>query len=90
MKITTKDLENVVRRINIITKNPEKSWENKDGKMVSNIGNYHLDGAYGGYALCQMVNEQGGVRSIISGFYPKRELYDRMQSYINGLMDAKS
>jgi len=33
--------------------------------------------------------EGGGVRKIIGGFYPKRELYELLNAYISGIEDAK-
>ena len=58
-RITEKHLEKLIDRINIVTKNPTTPWTKfKNGNIKSNIGNYHLDGAYGGVALHQMINEQ--------------------------------
>lgn len=84
-RITMKDLEAACERINSITGNPITSYTKVEGKLVANIGNYHLDGAYGGYDLHQMENEGGGVRSIFSGHFSKREIYNRMQAFIKGL-----
>ena len=90
-RITVKDLERVVLRINRETGNPETSYSKKGDKYTANIGNYHLDGAYGGYSLHQMDNESGGVRDTLRcGHIPKRELYDRMNAFLDGLEVKKA
>ena len=90
-RITQKDLEAVCKRINMITGNALKPYfRNEEGKLIANIGNYHIDGAYGGVALHQMQNEAGGIRDVLgSGHVSKRELYNRMQAFIRGL-ESKS
>lgn len=84
MRITEKDLEAVVLRINNITNSPVKPYF--DGK--AQIGNYHLSHAYGGVSLHRMHNEAGGVTTPLNcGHISKRELYNLMQAYISGLLD---
>ena len=91
-RITMRDLEAVVCRINKITNSPmgPYAFDKTVNKHVAQIGCYHLSGAYGGYALHQMVNEGGGVRDIFGGHMPKRELYERMHAFIRGLETAKA
>lgn len=90
MRINNKDLETMTSRINDITNNPKEYSTRIDGKFRSNIGNYHIDSAYGGVSLHQVTNESGGIRDVFScGHTTKRDLYDRMQAYCNGLIDAK-
>jgi hypothetical protein len=86
-RITDKDLQAVVDRINRIMKTPMQPYaKDASGKMRAQIGNYHLSHAYGGVCLHQMSNASGGVRSILhSGYVPKRELYNAMHAYIAGL-----
>lgn len=85
-RVTRGALQSVVDRINRITGSPENPWEvQPDGSHKARIGNYHLDGAYGGYSLHRMVNENGGVEAIINGYRPKRELLELMYAYIRGL-----
>jgi len=87
MKI--KELESLVTAINEITGNNTAEWTRKDGKTTANIGNYHLDGAYGGYALYQMMNEGGGVHDISSmGHQSKRELGTFLHGFLGGLQTA--
>ena len=90
-RITKDMLDRIVSRINAMTGNVDEPWTKSDsGQMQSNIGNYHLSGAYGGYSLHQMLTESGGVRDVLScGHVSKRELYDRMHAFIEGLYTAK-
>ena len=68
------------------TNNLEEPYTKTDGKYKANIGNYHLDGAYGGYKLAQMVNEGGGIRDILRcGYTTKKDLYQLMNAYLNGV-----
>lgn len=87
MKITQKDLEAVVRRINLITESPLESYvKDSNGKFKAQIGNYHVSGAYGGVSLHRMHNESGGVTTPLNcGYVTKKELYNLMQAFINGL-----
>ena len=93
-RITTKDLEATAARINRLTNSPMQPYVKGAGMdkqgYTAQIGCYHLSGAYGGYALHQMVNEGGGVRDIFGGHMPKRELYERMHAFIRGLETAKA
>ena len=85
MRITQSDLEAVVLRINRITDSPESTYtKDAKGKFHANMGNYHLDWAYGGVCLCRICNKGGGVEVIISGYCTKRELYEKMQAFIMG------
>jgi hypothetical protein len=79
-------LEGLVKIINRITGSPETPWSKDGERMKANIGNYHLDGAYGGYSLNRMVSEGGGVSDVFRcGHVSKRELYNRMRAFIDGL-----
>ena len=83
--ITQKDLEYLVKRINEVTSSPAKPYRETGKGFRANIGNYHLDYAYGGVKLSQMVNEGGGITNISDmGFGPKRELYNWMRAFLAG------
>ena len=85
-RITQKDLEYLVKRINEATNSPETSYQTTSKGYKANIGNYHLDYAYGGVRLSQMMNEGGGIHVISSGgFGTKRELYNWMQAFLSGM-----
>lgn len=90
--ITVKNLQAVVDRINKATDSPaEQYYRNDTGKAIAaNIGNYHLSGAYSGYALHRTVNASGGIRDISnSGYMSKRALYDLMHAYLAGYEAGK-
>lgn len=88
-QITLRDLEGVCKRINRVTDSPETAWTlDSAGKLRANIGNYHLDGAHGGYALHRMTNKGGGVSDIFGGHFPKRDLYYRMHAFLAGIETA--
>jgi hypothetical protein len=86
-RIREVDLENLAEIINKKTGNPLTPYKKDEtGKFSAQIGNYHLDYAYGGVALEQMVNIHGGVNSVFGcGYVTKRDLYNRMQAFIAGL-----
>ncbi len=94
MKITVKDLQIAIGKINAITGSPLEPYsktppENKL-PFVANVGNYHLSGAYSGWALHRMTNESGGIRDVFRcGHVSKKELYGRMQAYMDGLIDER-
>lgn len=72
--------------LNQITNSPAKPYSEVNGKLVANIGNFHLYQAYGAYGLHRMVNEGGGITdSYIYGLHTKRELFNRLNSFIAGL-----
>lgn len=86
-RITNKQLEHLVDRINELTGSPKTAWTRQpDGSLRANIGNYHISGAYGGVCLHRMMNDGGGVTTPLSyGHIPKRELYDQLRAFIAGL-----
>ena len=87
-RITKQQLQRTVDRINKIAGQPEDPWtRGEDGKLRANIGNYHLDWAYGGVKLYQMETEGGGCSDILyTGYVSKRELYGQLHAFISGLM----
>jgi hypothetical protein len=79
---TLKFLQAQVDRINRTAGTPLEPWADSKAQ----IGNYHLDGAYGGYALHQMGNESGGIRDVFRcGHVTKRELSNRISAFLVGL-----
>jgi len=83
-RITGKNLQDRVDWLNELTGNPIEPYQGRPQQYKTNIGNYHLDWAYGGIGLAQMV-EGGGVTKIIGGFYPKREFLGLLNAYIDGI-----
>jgi len=94
-RVTVKQLEGLVRIINARAGNDPDTplWTRVDGQNRQTPNLYHLDGAYGGYALylsCD-VNGNGeshGVHDVLrAGHMPKRDLHGRLRAFIDG-MDA--
>jgi hypothetical protein len=57
-----------------------------DGKPVAQIGNYHLEYAYGGAQLVRMHNLGGGVSApLMRGHVSKRECYEGIYAFIRGI-----
>ena len=84
-RITQKDLENLVERINKVTNSPMTPYTRSPDGLAANINNYYLDYAYGGVKLVQMVNKHGGITEISrNGHGTKRELYNWMQAFLTG------
>jgi hypothetical protein len=86
-RITEKQLESLVQWVNELTNSPPTSYtRTEDGKLSANIGNYHLYFAYGGVNLHRMTNTGGGVNTPLGeGTRTKRELFNQLHAFINGL-----
>lgn len=85
-RISTKDLELLVERLNRITKSPLHTWTKSEGKLTASIGNYHLESAYGGWRLCRIVSVGGSTQDVLcTGYTTKRKLYDLISAYIGGI-----
>ena len=85
-RITQKQLQYLVDRINELTGNPMTPWTKTETGTKANIGNYHLSGAYGGYSLERMYTDGGGVTTPLNtGHIQKRELYGHLRAFIAGL-----
>jgi hypothetical protein len=81
-RITEKDLQALVNRINELTDQPNKPY----GDNGANVGNYHLDFAYGGVRLAQITNKGGGITCPLGlSFLTKRELNYKLTAFISGL-----
>ena len=88
-KITVKNLDQIVDAINRDQHTPLKTWTRVDGKLIPNARNYHLDSAYGGYALYQHGISGSGARDVFQlGHMPKRQLHDLLRAYQAGLKDG--
>jgi hypothetical protein len=93
-RITQKDLEAACGRINrAVGIDPDAPlWtRGEDGKNHQTPGMYHLSGAYGGYSLHRSSDadsdgESHGIDDVFRcGHIPKRELYYRMQAFLDGI-----
>src|SRR3990172_10043409 len=85
-RITTKDVEAVCERINQVFDRPKIGLVRENGRNVAQVGHFYLEGAYGGWALYEIMNEGGGVHDVFSvGHVPRRELYGLMQAFLRGV-----
>jgi len=86
-RIKESDLTATVKIINRRMGSPLTKWtQNENGKLIANIGNYHLSGAYGGVSLHRTVNNGGGVSDVFRcGHTTKRDLYNRMRAFLEGI-----
>ena len=90
-RITDKMLDKLAERLNKVTGSPETPYTRlDDGQLRANVGNFHISHAYGGVCLHRMSNESGGVATpIATGHVPKRELWDRVHAYLDGIEFAQ-
>jgi hypothetical protein len=90
-RITEKHLNSLVAYINQLTNSPAESWtKGTDDRYHSNVGNFHLDWAYGGVTLARMVNTSGGISQPLGGgFDTKRELFEKLHAFIRGIDEGK-
>jgi hypothetical protein len=86
-RITITNLKSLAELINKTTNSPtEKHTKNAEGKrLISNIGHYYINQAYGGYCLYRIINIHGGVSEPLNcGHIPAKTLYDMIHSYMRG------
>ena len=79
-RITNKDVELQLERLNKLTGNPTEYWTDKK----ANIGNIHTRGQYGYTTIMQTINDGGGCHSLASGL-TKREAYQWLKAAIEGI-----
>ena len=91
-RITEAMLQRKVDYLNKILDRPAAPWSRTPTGNKANIGNIHLSGAYGGWCLHEMANDGGGVnhlRGMETGYVSKRELFNRLCSFIGGIEVTK-
>ena len=89
-RITQRDLEGLCDRLNKLTGSPETEWTRTNNTTTANIGNYHIDYSVGGVCLYRMENTGGAVSCPLVDYHtPKKELYNRIQAYIYGIIESK-
>lgn len=90
MRITKSDLETGVARLNHLAGTPKEPYsKGEDGHYHPNALCYHLSGAYGGYQVQQICTQGTGVHTpITAGHVTKRECYDTLHAFINGMEAA--
>ena len=83
-RITPEHLCRLVERLNTLTGQPPTPYTwTEDGVVHHNAGNYHLDGANGGWALDQIA--RGGGTTVVIARATKRGLYDQLRAYLDGV-----
>ena len=89
-RITQRDLDGMVLRLNRLTNSPVEPWRIEEGRNRANPLHYHIDSAYGGHKLARMCNDGGGVETVLhTGYVSKRELYDAIYTFIQGIEQGK-
>jgi hypothetical protein len=85
-RITKKDLENGVRRLNTLAGTPQEPWtRDANGNYHPQPFCYHLSGAYGGYMVQQVVAQGSGCSTPITcGHVTKRACYETLHAFISG------
>ena len=87
MRVSKEMLENKVDELNRITNSPMEYFCSTDGQFAVNIGHFCLSGAYGGYELQRTCNNGGGVTTPLNtGHIPKKELYNLISAFIDGIL----
>jgi|TARA_R110000803_G_scaffold173625_3_gene236346 hypothetical protein len=89
--MTIKILEAKIDLLNSVSNTPMEPWKTLNGKLVGQIGNYHIYSAYGKWCVHKVCNEGGAVSDIIQ-FGTKREVASAIDVLINSKCDkiAKS
>jgi len=82
-RVSLTQLEILVKRINEATGMPVTPYTRVNNVTVANVGNYHIDEAYGGVSLCQM-SDMGGVYTILERS-TKRELFYQLHAFLAGM-----
>lgn len=90
-RVTEKMLNQRIDYLNRLTNSPTEPWSHDEsGKMKANIGHFYLSGAYGGVCLHRMMSDSGGVSTPLGqGHRPKRELFDQLCAFIDGIEFTK-
>jgi hypothetical protein len=96
MRTTRKDLERLRERVAKLQGRPMESWTKQTPttetpfQLKANIGAIHLDhnATYGGWDLCEIVNEHGGEHSLIGNTFAGRGRLNahEMESFLLGML----
>lgn len=92
-RITIKQLEGLRDVIALELGRPNgPSYTQREGRNVATVGKIIVErgsATYGNaWALCELMNEQGGESSILRAG-TARELFDLMHAYLRGIRDGK-
>lgn len=90
-RITHKQLDRMVLALNRATGRPEQPYAKNDDtdRYEAQIGCLHISGAYGGWALHEIVSDGGGVRDVSGmGHQPARVLWTFLRGYAQAVRDV--
>ena len=86
MRITNKHLAAALNNLNSATNSPTSSYTKlPSGAILANVGNYHIDSAYGGNKLVRMVSPSGGITTITTGYDTKRYVLEFIHAMLIGI-----
>ena len=88
-RITSALLNTRVQLINKALGTPTETYQKVDNKHVANPGNHHIDYQNGLVSLRKMSNVGGGSSSLFGGSCTKRELYNLMGAFLEGVCSCK-
>jgi hypothetical protein len=86
-RVTDSQLNAVVNRLNDITGSPIEPYRRTPDGIVANIGNFHLDYAYGMVRLVRMHNGGGGI-DVVTQYGTKRKCLEEMYAFESGYVAA--
>ena len=86
-RVTESQLNAVVKRLNNITGSPIEPYSRTSDGLVANIGNFHLDYAYGMVRLVRMHSAGGGI-NVVTQYGTKRKCLEEMHAFESGYLAA--
>ena len=86
-RVTESQLNAVVKRLNNMTGSPIEPYSRTPDGFVANIGNFHLDFAYGMVRLVRM-HSAGGAVNAVTQYGTKRECLGEMYAFESGYLAA--
>ena len=87
-RITVRKLYGLEDVLNKVAGTPMVPWkrdEHDRGKIIAQVGNYHIYGANGRTGVHQISSPTGGVRTVF-GPGTKRETWMRLTAFIDGMI----
>jgi len=86
-RVTDSQLNAVVNRLNNLTGSPIEPYSRTPDGIVANIGNFHLDYAYGMVRLVRMHNANGGI-NVVTQYGTKRKCLEEIHAFESGYVAA--
>jgi hypothetical protein len=83
-RTTQRQLDCKLADLNRVLGRPEASYKREGDKFTALIGNFHFDQSYGGWMLCEMCTEGGGIHSR-SPRLSKSQMWDYLDAMIKGV-----